>query len=53
MQVEDLDVAVDNATSLVTTIVAAKADEPAGTAVTNADPDGALVALWTPFPDTT
>ena len=53
IQVEDLDVAVDKATSLGATVVAGKADGPAGTAITIADPGGALVALWTPFPDTT
>jgi predicted enzyme related to lactoylglutathione lyase len=53
VQVEDLDVAVDKAVSLGATVVAGKADGPAGTAVTIADPGGALVALWTPFPDKT
>ena len=53
VQVDDLDVAVDKATSLGATIVAGKTDGPAGTAVTIADPGGALVALWTPFPDKT
>lgn len=50
VQVEDLDVAVDKAVSLGAAVVADKADGPAGTAVTIADPGGALVALWTPFP---
>ena len=53
VQVDDLDVAVDKATSLGATVVAGKADGPAGTAVTIADPGGAVVALWTPFPDKT
>jgi uncharacterized protein len=53
VQVDDLDVAVDKATSLGATVVAGKTDGPAGTAVTIADPGGALVALWTPFPDQT
>jgi predicted enzyme related to lactoylglutathione lyase len=53
VQVDDLDTAVDKAVSLGATIVADKADGPAGTAVTIADPGGALVALWTPFPDNT
>jgi uncharacterized protein len=53
VQVDDLDTVVDKATSLGATVVADKADGPAGTAVVIADPGGALVALWTPFPDTT
>jgi predicted enzyme related to lactoylglutathione lyase len=53
VQVDDLDVAVDKAISHGATVVADKADGPAGTAVTIADPGGALVALWTPFPDKT
>jgi predicted enzyme related to lactoylglutathione lyase len=53
IQVEDLDVSVDKATSLGATVVAGKADGPAGAAVTIADPGGALIALWTPFPDKT
>ena len=53
VQVDDLDIAVDKAISLGATVVADKADGPAGTAVTIADPGGALLALWTPFPDTT
>jgi predicted enzyme related to lactoylglutathione lyase len=51
VQVDDLDVAVDKATALGATVVTGKADGPAGTAVTVADPGGALVALWTPFPE--
>jgi predicted enzyme related to lactoylglutathione lyase len=43
---------VDKATSLGATVVAGKSDGPAGTAVTIADPGGAVVALWTPFPAT-
>lgn len=53
VQVDDLDIAVDKAISLGATVVADKADGPAGTAVTIADPGGALLALWTSFPDTT
>jgi predicted enzyme related to lactoylglutathione lyase len=53
VQVDDLDVAVDKATALGATVVAGKTDGPAGTAVTIADPGGALVALWTPFPGKT
>ena len=53
VRVDDLDVAVDKATSLGATVVVDKSDGPAGTAVTIADPGGALVALWTPFPATT
>jgi hypothetical protein len=53
VQVEDLDVAVDKAVSLGASVLADKADGPAGTAVTIADPGGALFALWTPFPDKT
>ena len=52
VQVDDLDTAIDKATSLGATVVAGKTDGPAGTAVTITDPGGALVALWTPFPDT-
>jgi len=52
VQVDDLDAVVGKAVSLGATVVAGKADGPAGTAVTIADPGGALVALWTPFPDT-
>jgi hypothetical protein len=48
-QVEDLDVAVDKATSLGATVIAGKTNRPAGTAVTIADPGGAVVALWRPF----
>jgi predicted enzyme related to lactoylglutathione lyase len=40
---------VDKATSLGATVIAGKTDGPAGTAVTTADPGGALVALWTQF----
>ena len=50
VQVDDLDVAVEKATSLGATVVAGKSEGPAGTAVTIADPGGAVVALWTPFP---
>ena len=50
VQVDDLDVAVEKAASLGATVVAGKSEGPAGTAVTIADPGGALVALWTPFP---
>jgi predicted enzyme related to lactoylglutathione lyase len=51
VQVDDLDAAVATATSLGATVVAGKAEGPAGTAVTLADPAGALVALWVPFPE--
>jgi uncharacterized protein len=50
VQVDDLDVAVEKAASLGATVVAGKSEGPAGTAVTIADPGGALVALWTPSP---
>ena len=53
VQVRDLRASLDTATSLGATVVADRSDGPAGTAVTIADPGGALVALWTPFPDTT
>ena len=53
IQVADLDAAVDKATSLGATVVAGATDGPAGTAVTIADPGGAIVALWTPFPEST
>ncbi len=52
VQVDDLDTAVDKAVALGATVVADRSDGPAGTAVTLADPGGALVALWIPFPDT-
>lgn len=50
VQVDDLDTAVTTATSLGATIVVDKTDGPAGTAVTIADPAGALLALWVPHP---
>jgi uncharacterized protein len=50
VQVDDLDAAVTVATSLGATIVSDKTDGPAGTAVTIADPAGALLALWVPHP---
>jgi predicted enzyme related to lactoylglutathione lyase len=50
VQVDDLDTAVDKATKLGATVVAGKTDGPAGTAVTVADPGGALLALWVPRP---
>jgi uncharacterized protein len=53
IQVDHLDTAVDKAISLGATVVAGRTDGPAGTAVTIADPCGALVALWIPFPDKT
>ncbi len=51
VHVEDLDPAVDKAVAAGGTIVQPKTDGPAGTAVTIADPAGALIALWVPFPD--
>ena len=51
VHVDDLDAAVDAATAAGGTIVIPKTDGPAGPAVTVADPAGALVALWVPFPD--
>ena len=52
VQVDDLDAAVTKAKELGASIVQDKTDGPAGTAVTIADPGGALVALWVPFPAT-
>jgi uncharacterized protein len=46
--VDDLDAAVHKAVELGATVVQDKATGPAGTAVTVADPGGALVALFTP-----
>lgn len=53
VQVDDLDTAVATATSLGATLITDNTDGPAGTAVTLADPTGALIALWVPFPDRT
>ncbi|MEW5989968.1 MAG: VOC family protein [Chloroflexota bacterium] len=50
VQVDDLDAAVARAIGLGGSVVQDKTDGPAGTAVTMADPGGALVALWVPFP---
>ena len=49
VQVEDLDTATTKAKALGATVVQDKTDGPAGTAVTIADPGGALIALWVPF----
>jgi len=48
VQVDDLDAATDKATALGATVVQGKTDGPAGTAVTIADPGGAIIALWVP-----
>lgn len=48
VQVDDLDAARRKATSLGATVVQDRTEGPAGTAVTIADPGGALVALWVP-----
>lgn len=50
VQVDDLEAATAKAKALGATVVQDKTDGPAGTAVTIADPGGALVALWVPFP---
>jgi predicted enzyme related to lactoylglutathione lyase len=50
VKVDDLEKATTSATSLGGRIVAEATDGPAGTAVLIADPAGALVALWVPFP---
>lgn len=50
VKVDDLGQASASATSLGGTVVAEATDGPAGTAVLIADPAGALVALWVPFP---
>lgn len=52
VHVDDLEPAVDKAIAAGGTIVQQATDGPAGTAVTIADPAGALVALWVPFPET-
>lgn len=48
VQVDDLDAATKQAAALGATVVQGKTEGPAGTAVTIADPGGALVALWVP-----
>ena len=48
VQVDDLDAATEKATALGATVVQEKSVGPAGTAVTIADPAGALLALWVP-----
>jgi predicted enzyme related to lactoylglutathione lyase len=50
VKVDDLEEATTSATSLGGTVVGDATDGPAGTAVLIADPAGALVALWVPFP---
>jgi predicted enzyme related to lactoylglutathione lyase len=50
VQVDDVDAASAKATSLGATIVQDKTDGPAGTAVVIADPAGAHLALFVPFP---
>ena len=47
-RVDDLDVATEKATKLGATVVQGQTEGPAGTAVTIADPGGALLALWVP-----
>lgn len=51
VKVDDLEQATAAATSLGGTVVVEATDGPAGTAVLVADPAGALVALWVPFPN--
>lgn len=48
VQVDDLDAATAKGLALGATVVQEKSEGPAGTAVTVADPAGALVALWVP-----
>lgn len=48
VQVDDLEAAKKKATSLGATVVQDATEGPAGTAVTLADPAGALVALFVP-----
>ena len=48
VQVDDLDGATEKAAALGATIVQERSEGPAGTAVTIADPAGALLALWVP-----
>ena len=50
VHVDDLGAAVDRAVEAGATVVAGPTDGPAGTAVTIADPGGAQLALWIPFP---
>jgi predicted enzyme related to lactoylglutathione lyase len=48
--VDDLDRATEQAVKLGATVVGEASDGPAGTAVTIADPGGAYLALFKPFP---
>ena len=48
--VDDLDRATEQAVKLGATVVGEASDGPAGTAVTIADPGGARLALFKPFP---
>jgi predicted enzyme related to lactoylglutathione lyase len=48
VQVDDLDAATEQATALGATVVQEKSVGPAGTALTIADPGGALLSLWVP-----
>ncbi len=48
--VDDLDQATKRAVSLGATVVSQASDGPAGTSVTIADPGGAELALFKPFP---
>lgn len=48
--VDDLDQATKTATSLGATVVREASDGPAGTSVIVADPGGAQLALFKPFP---
>lgn len=51
VEVEDLDDAVDKAVAAGGKVVSPRSDGPAGTAVAVADPAGAVVSLWVPYPD--
>jgi len=48
--VDDLDQATKQAVTLGATVISEAADGPAGTSVTIADPGGARLALFKPFP---
>lgn len=48
VQVDDLDATTEKAIALGATIVQGKTEGPAGTAVTIADPGGAILSLWVP-----
>lgn len=50
VQVEDVDAATERAQELGATVLQDKTRGPAGWFITIADPTGAALALWQPFP---